>query len=62
MGIFLVGSYYYRMKCVILFTAIQNLPLMPTKLKSLKRALFAILKDHNEVDRVFNIITEQKEY
>ncbi|MDR2597416.1 MAG: type I restriction endonuclease subunit R [Treponema sp.] len=32
------------------------------KERRIKRALFTILKDHDEVDRIFNIIVEQKEY
>jgi len=32
------------------------------KERKIKQALFAILNDHNEVDRVFNIVVEQKEY
>ena len=32
------------------------------KERRIKRALFEILKDHDEVDRIFNIVVEQKEY
>jgi len=32
------------------------------KERKIKQALFAILNDHDEVDRVFNIVVEQKEY
>jgi type I restriction enzyme, R subunit len=32
------------------------------KERRIKRALFEILKSHDEVDRIFNIVVEQKEY
>jgi type I restriction enzyme R subunit len=32
------------------------------KERKIKHALFEILKSHEEVDRVFNIVVEQKEY
>jgi len=32
------------------------------KERRIKRALYAILKDHDGVDRIFNIVVEQKEY
>jgi len=32
------------------------------KERKIKKALFDILKDHDEVDRIFNIVVEQEEY
>ena len=34
----------------------------PVKEKQIKRELYKILKDKNEVERIFKIIVEQEEY
>ena len=34
----------------------------PARERGVKRALYSVLKNENEVERIFPIITQQKEY